>query len=194
MYLIVGLGNPGKNYKNTRHNIGFLLLDRLARSLDVSFKKNDKIKSDLALGSYNEQKLLLMKPTTFMNNSGTAVRKALDFYKISLSDVLVVVDDADINLLEFRLKKGGGTAGHNGLKSIEEHVGSLDFARLRVGIGRDENKELGDYVLETFSKEEQEPLIKILDQGVNIIKSWLDVGLEKTMTFTNVRIKELKNE
>jgi peptidyl-tRNA hydrolase, PTH1 family len=194
MYLIVGLGNPGKNYENTRHNIGFLLLDRFARSLDVSFKKNDKIKSDLALGSYNEQKLLLMKPTTFMNNSGIAVRKALDFYKISLSDVLVVVDDADINLLEFRLKKGGGTAGHNGLKSIEEHVGSLDFARLRVGIGRDENKELADYVLETFSKEEQEPLIKILDQGVNIIKSWLDVGLEKTMTFTNVRIKELKNE
>lgn len=150
MWLIAGLGNPGDKYELTRHNIGFLALDYLAK--DASFKAS--LSSQIASLTINHENCILQKPQNFMNRSGEAIRAALHFYKIDLDHLIVIHDDLDLSLGDIRIKLGGGSGGHNGLKSITNHLGE-DYIRLRLGIGRPQNKGLeAQYVLSRFHDHE----------------------------------------
>lgn len=147
--LIVGLGNPGRQYTNNRHNIGFLVLDELSKALNLNFSEDKKLCAELAQNS----QIILCKPTTFMNLSGECVQKVLHYYKIE--EFCVIHDDLDLPLEELRFKKGGGNGGHNGLKSIDALCGS-EYLRIRCGIGRPERKEMvASYVLSDFSPHPQ---------------------------------------
>jgi PTH1 family peptidyl-tRNA hydrolase len=156
MYVIVGLGNPGKKYENTKHNVGFWVIDTLAEKMGISLdKKNCSAIS--GTGIYQGKKVLLAKPQTYMNLSGEAVIQLLNYYD-NLDELLIIHDDLDLAEGVIRFKEGGGLAGHNGLKSIAHHLHSNDFDRLRVGIGRPEFQKVVNYVLEPFEKEKQELL------------------------------------
>ncbi len=166
MKLIIGLGNPGKKYEHTRHNAGFLAIDELAKNLELKFKDDKKMKAGVAKGP----EIILAKPQTFMNESGVAVRALIDFYKIKPTDIVVIHDDKDIPLGEFRNQTDRSAAGHNGIKSIIEHLGTQNFRRLRVGIATpemDKYDDKADFVLGKFSKEE----IKILDEVIKKLPS-----------------------
>jgi peptidyl-tRNA hydrolase, PTH1 family len=183
-YLIVGLGNIGPEYANTRHNIGFNIADELVGQLGGSF-------SNLRLAYYSEvsfkgKKLHVIKPTTFMNLSGKAVNYWMHELKIAPENVLVLVDDLALPFGKLRLKLQGSSAGHNGLKSIEDLCGGQNYARLRFGI--DDNFPKGrqvDYVLAPFDKDEQPELPGLIDKCVELIKSFVTVGPAQTMTFFN---------
>ncbi|GBR72529.1 peptidyl-tRNA hydrolase [Candidatus Termititenax aidoneus] len=169
--LIAGLGNPGPEYALTRHNIGFLLLDKLAAGQKFSKKKFSALYTEIRRGG---EKIILLKPQTFMNSSGEAVRAALDFYKISAPDLLVLSDDLDQDFGAARFRAHGSSGGHNGLKSIIACLGHEDFARIKLGIGKppDKGRTL-DYVLGQFTAAEQEQLPVILDKGLELINKWL---------------------
>ncbi|NGX56245.1 MAG: Peptidyl-tRNA hydrolase [Candidatus Anoxychlamydiales bacterium] len=190
-FLITGLGNPGILYKNTRHNIGFKAIESLAKKYSLVFKKNKKLKSLIAEGIIFEKKVILQLPQTYMNESGSALRLVKDFYKINLENILVVVDDADINFEEFRIKEKGSSAGHNGLKNIEENLNTKDYARLKFGIGKEEN--LKSFVLKRFDKKETKILEELLDKAIKIIELWLTDGITKAQNFANVKIKKDKS-
>ena len=192
-YLISGLGNIGETYKNTRHNIGFKIVEKLAEKLNVPFKKKDKLKGLIAEGNLNDHKIYLLKPTTYMNESGQAVLAVKKFYKIDLENILIVVDDLTIDFGEFRLKKDSGTGGHNGLRSIEESLHSDEYARLRIGIGFENKNNMKNFVLSNFSKEEKDSLDRIIVSATDFIEMWMKEGIEKTMNISNIRAKKLKN-
>jgi PTH1 family peptidyl-tRNA hydrolase len=154
MKLIVGLGNPGREYEHTRHNVGFQVAEELARRYRVTLKNHAKWKTRAAKIAEIGDGVLLAEPTTFMNLSGWAVREIADFHKLSPSDVLVVVDDADLPLGRLRLRPSGSAGGHNGLKSVIQELGTVEFPRLRVGVGRQAG-ELKNHVLGRFSVEEK---------------------------------------
>ena len=161
MHLLVGLGNCGKEYENTRHNFGFLLIDKIiARHKLISQKK--KFKSDVFSGEIFGKKVMALKPQTFMNLSGLAVLEAIKFYKIPLQNVIIFHDDLDLAFAKIKYKIGGGNGGHNGLKSIDENIGK-EYARIRLGIGRPKHLEyeISDYVLSKFNQEELEIVEKI---------------------------------
>lgn len=183
-YLIVGLGNIGPEYRDTRHNIGFMVADELARAGGVGF-------TNLRLAYYTElnykgRQLHVIKPTTYMNLSGKAVNFWMRELKIPLENVLVIVDDLAIPFGALRLKPKGGSAGHNGLKSIEALVGGQNYARLRFGIGDDFPKgRQVDYVLSSFDDHEQAELPALIDRAIEIIQSFVCIGTELTMTRFN---------
>ena len=156
MKLIVGLGNPGKDYENTRHNIGFRVLDEIAKEKNLNFKLSKKFQAEIALDKTGEE-VIYAKPQTFMNNSGISVRSLFDFYKLSPQNVIIVHDDKDIPLGEIKTQTNRGDAGHNGVKSIIEHLGTKDFTRIRIGIAptNEDIKETADYVLSKFQAEEK---------------------------------------
>ena len=183
-YLITGLGNPGKEYENTRHNIGFKILDALADASNIVF--NDKRYGYVAEYKFKARTLILLKPTTYMNLSGRAVNYWLKQENIPLENLLVINDDLALPMGTLRLKPKGGDAGHNGLKSIQESLGTKDYARLRFGIG--DNFRPGqqvDYVLSEWSKEEKTILPERIDVCIRIIQSFCTIGAEKTMTEFN---------
>jgi len=160
--LIVGLGNPGENYIRTRHNAGFIALDYLVESLGTSFQYNKKFEAEIASTVYQGKKIYLLKPQTYMNLSGRSVSLVKNYYKIDLEDIIVLHDELDIPLGSLRIKKGGGSAGHNGIKSIDAGIGK-DYYRVRLGIGRpDSNIDPADYVLSKFSKNEQMSLEELI--------------------------------
>lgn len=159
MILIVGLGNIGKEYENTRHNTGFSVLDYFATHNGFEFSKN-KFKGQVASKMINGENVLLLKPSTFMNLSGESVAEAVKFNKIELSKILIILDDIDLNLGTLRIRKSGSAGTHNGLKNIVNLLGSQDFPRLRIGIGKPEN-DLVDYVLSKFNSDE----LKIMEQA-----------------------------
>jgi PTH1 family peptidyl-tRNA hydrolase len=173
MKLIVGLGNPVKEYQNTRHNVGFLVIDALVKSqkphVESSFDK--KSNAEIFSLSLNNEKVLLVKPQTFMNNSGLAVRALVDFYKIPLKNIIIIHDEKDIPLGEYKIQTDRGPAGHNGVKSIIDHLGTKDFTRIRVGVGPKEGgiEKIIDYVLQKFSKEEQRELREVIKKIVEEI-------------------------
>ncbi len=151
IFLIVGLGNPGAEYAKTRHNAGFLLVEKLAARWQVDWKNERKFNARMARAERHGRRVLLCQPQTFMNSSGEAVGALMNFYQLPLKRLLVVVDDADLPLGEIRLRAGGSSGGHHGLESIEQHLGSREFARLRIGIGRQDGaREITDYVLSRF--------------------------------------------
>lgn len=182
-YLVVGLGNPGTKYARTRHNLGFMVVEALAHKHNLSFKKGLRIDGKVASGLVGGKKTYLLMPTTYMNLSGTALQRAVHYYKIALDHILVVVDDVYIKFGGMRLRPSGGSGGHNGLKSIAECLSTCDFSRLRIGVGPQEGdlKEqiaLEDYVLAHFSFSEQVELSQVVDKGVSVAETWLDLGLE----------------
>ena len=183
-YLIVGLGNIGPEYADTRHNIGFNIADKLVEELDGSFEL-------LKLAYYAEvgfkgKKLHVIKPTTYMNLSGKAVNYWMKELKVAPENVLVLVDDLALPLGKLRMKLQGGSAGHNGLKSIEELCGGQNYARLRFGISDNFRKgQQADYVLGHFDKDEQKELPTLINKGVTMIKSFATIGAAQTMTLYN---------
>ena len=184
-FLIVGLGNPGKQYAVNRHNVGFMVLSRLAEKLGEPFSRVES-RALLAKANYQGIRLVLAKPQTYMNGSGSAVRSLLRFYKIPPQQLLVVYDDVDLPLETLRLRAEGGSGGQKGMQSIIEQLGSESFPRLRVGIGRPPGRmEAADYVLQDFSRSEQEFLDLTLSRAVDAILTFITDGLEKAMNLYN---------
>lgn len=186
MHLIVGLGNPGADYAKTRHNAGFLLVEKLAEQWQAGWTNERKFQARVARAECASKKVLLAEPQTFMNLSGEAVGALVKFYQLPLEKILVVVDDADLPLGEIRLRPGGGTGGHHGLESVTQHLGSKAFARLRIGIGRkNEAREITGHVLGKFGADESALLEKVLERAANQMAYWLDAGLQKAMNQFN---------
>lgn len=189
-YLIVGLGNIGKAYEKTRHNIGFIVVDALAEKYKVSFQKKARLKGEIAELVIEEKKVFLLKPTTYMNNSGESVRAVIDFFKIAICNILVIVDDIAIPFGEFRLRQGSGPGGHKGLESLERSLGSSDYPRLRIGIGDRKEGDLVSHVLGGFTKSELDQLPEVIKNAIEIIHLWLMQGMVFAMNQTNVRKKD----
>ncbi|KPK32057.1 MAG: hypothetical protein AMS24_05055 [Chlamydiae bacterium SM23_39] len=189
-YLIVGLGNIGEKYKNTRHNIGFKIVDFFSKKWELKFKKQIKLKSEIAKGKVENKKVYLLKPSTYVNNSGIALKACKDFFKIEISNILVIVDDVYIPFGEFRLKKSGSSGGHKGLMSIEINLNTQTYNRLKVGIGNAESEELSSYVLKDFSKDEEKNICKIINRALDIIYLWLQYGIDIAMNKANIRKKK----
>ncbi len=183
--LIVGLGNPGKSYDGTRHNVGFAAVEKLAKKHGLEFKKRLKFKGALAEGHIGNDPVILLMPLTFMNLSGEAVALVMRTFEIDLSRLLIAVDDVALPLGQLRIRINSGSGGHNGLKSIEECLQTQRYARLRIGVSDRCEGELADYVLSRFSKEEKKLLPEILERGVQAMEIWLDQGLTSAMNFAN---------
>lgn len=182
--LLLGLGNPGNEYANTRHNAGFLALDAFANVLNESWKTSSQAKAELIETNVNGKKLVLVKPQTFMNRSGISARQAVETYKITAEEMIVLYDDVDLPFGTIRIRKGGSAGGHNGVKSLFEQLGTQDFWRIRIGIGeKPASYALEDYVLSPFTKGEREALEKINEEVVRLLQTILesDTLEEKTI-------------
>lgn len=171
--LIVGLGNPGKKYEKTRHNLGFMVVRAFGEKRGWTFKKERNLSGELAVGKEGETKVFLLLPTTYMNLSGQAVRKVIDFYQIDLAHLIVVSDDIALDFGVLRFRDRGSAGGHNGLKDIQAHLGTQEYKRLRLGIGDREQGDLEDYVLSPFNAEEQKLLPQVIEEGVEFLSKWL---------------------
>ena len=181
MYVIVGLGNPGEKYKNTRHNAGFMVLDRLAEKLDVPINKRG-FRSVYGKATYNGEKLILIKPVTFMNLSGGSIVDALYYYKLDISKLIVAYDDTDLAVGRIRLRRGGSAGTHNGMKSIISSVDSDIIKRVRVGISKPPEKmDLADYVLQNFTEKELHIMNQSASVAAEAILSIIDDGIEDAM-------------
>ena len=184
MKLIVGLGNVGKEYENTRHNMGFMLVDRYLVYKNIPLKFKEKFYAMYIETTINNEKVIFIKPTTYMNNSGIAVRAFLDFYKLDVQDVLVISDDLDLDLGKFRLRRNGSSGGHNGLKSIISHLGTDGFKRLRIGISNDKDDVI-NYVLSKFSKKELNEIDTMFDTLVNVLDDYFVMDFTSLMSKYN---------
>jgi peptidyl-tRNA hydrolase, PTH1 family len=192
--LIVGLGNPGAKYDRTRHNIGFDLVDRLAKRWQVSFTEQKRFQGELGEGLVASQRIRLLKPNTFMNKSGQSVRAVLDWYKLEPQQVLVLYDDMDLPVGKLRIRLSGSAGGHNGMKSLIAHLGTQDFPRLRVGISKVTEagaaKDTISHVLGKFAPEELRILPEVLDMAADAVELALKQGTEKSMSLYNGRSVE----
>jgi PTH1 family peptidyl-tRNA hydrolase len=189
-YLIIGLGNPGKEYEDTRHNVGFRVVDEVARRYTLAFGKTER-KAKVASGLIRGKKIILAKPQTYMNLSGEAARALVDFYKVELPRILVISDDLDIPPGTLRLRKFGGAGGQGGMKSVIQHLGSQDFNRLRFGIGRPPGKmRPKDYVLSVFKGDEAILASQAVDRAADAVETWLVDGIDTAMNRYNGSIDE----
>ena len=190
MWLFCGLGNPGERYKNTRHNFGFLVIETFAKKHHLNFKFYKDLESEAA---YYKDKAILIKPLTYMNLSGRAVKKWILKESIPLKNLLVIYDDLDLPLGKIKILPKGGAGGHKGMLSIIEALETSDFPRMKLGINKPLNQPIIDYVLSPFSEEENPKVIKILDLASSALQDILNLGLSKTMTKYN-SLNELLNE
>lgn len=191
LYIVIGLGNPGKDYANTRHNAGFDTIDILSDRYGIDINKI-KFKAVFGEGRIGSKKVILLKPQTFMNNSGISVREVVDFYKVPVENIIVVVDDIDIDFATVRVKGKGSGGSHNGLKSIIQHIQTDKFPRVKIGIGKKHpNQNLADFVLSRFSKEEQADIdiayINAADAVETIIKEEINEAMNKFNTKTKAQ-------
>lgn len=184
MKLIVGLGNPGKEYENTRHNVGFMVMDRLADVLNVSISSS-KFKGEYVKLKYKGEDVILLKPMTYMNSSGESVIQVMNYFKIDVNDLLVVYDDMDMPTGKLRLRESGSAGGHNGVKSIIAHVGTQTFKRIRVGIDKHPRIKVIDYVLGHFQKDEQPLIDEGIEQAVKAIECFLEKDFVAAMNNYN---------
>ena len=185
MKLVVGLGNPGAKYRDTRHNVGFAVVDRLAADHAVTFEVAP-VEALEARWRRDGDVVLLAKPLTFMNLSGEAVGGLCRFYRIDTADVLIVCDDVNLPLGRLRVRASGTEGGHNGLRSVAEHLGTIDYARLRIGVGRgDERRDLADHVLSRFDPEEQTGVTSAIDRSAEAVEAWVSHGLAYVMNTYN---------
>ena len=185
-WLVVGLGNPGAKFENTRHNIGFMVADQLAEELRIPVQKL-KFKALTNTAELGGQKILLMKPVTFMNLSGEAVRPAADFYKVPPDHILVISDDTALPAGKLRIRKGGSAGGHNGLKSIIQHLGTDQFPRLRIGVGEKPHPDydMADWVLGKFQGEDKKAVDEAVKRAAQAVECILSQGLDKGMNRFN---------
>lgn len=182
MKLIIGLGNPGEEYINNRHNIGFMVIDKAAKKLNIDISKS-KFGGLYGEGKYKSDKVLLVKPQKFINLSGEVIKPYIDFYKLNIDDVLIISDDLDMNVGSIKLKQNGGSGGHNGLKNIELHVGHNNYKRLKIGISNDKAITTKDYVLGNFKNEEKEIIEITTERASDICVDFI------TMTFLELMNK-----
>ena len=189
MKLIVGLGNPGREYENTRHNVGFSFLDVYLDYHQVNEKWISKFDGKMIQTYLFDEKVLFLKPQTFMNLSGNSVRKVIDYYHISVSDLLVISDDLDLYVGHFKLKMNGSCGGHNGLRDIENKIGTSEYKRLKIGISNDKNCDTKDYVLSSFSKEEQKTLKSLMDELCPVLDDYFSLPFEDLMNRYNRKNK-----
>jgi len=183
--IIVGLGNPGREYEKTRHNIGFMVVDRLAKVAEsVTWKR--RFQADLAEAWLAGEKVVLVKPQTYMNLSGHAVRQVVQWYRVPLENVLIVLDDLALPFGALRLRARGSAGGHNGLESVIEQLGSQEVPRLRVGIGRGHATATA-HVLSRFSPDEERQLPDVIDRAAGAVRLWMTAGIEKAMNDINRR-------
>jgi len=186
--LIVGLGNPGKDYEYTRHNLGFLVVRQLAEKLKLKFTLSSLTNGMTAEGMFEEGDICLLAPLTYMNNSGVAISQLMSKKDLSPGDILVVCDDFHLDFEQIRLRAKGTDGGHNGLSSIIQHLGTEQFARLRMGIGYPPGKkDTVDYVLEEFKKKEKNCLDNFVDEAVSCCLMWLKEGIDAAMDQHNRR-------
>ena len=184
-FLIVGLGNPDREYRGNRHNVGFMALDQLAARLETSFSRV-KMNAMMTAVRHGEERLILIKPQTYMNLSGQAVSSFIRFYKLPRENILVIYDDVDLPFETLRLKPDGGDAGQKGVRSIIQQLGTQEFPRLRIGIGRPPGRTpVSSYVLQDFSSPDKELLPIVLDQAASAILHFVSHGLESAMTLYN---------
>jgi len=194
LFLIVGLGNPGAEYAKTRHNAGFQLVERLAGRWRADWTLEKKFNARVARADRDAGRVFLCEPQTYMNSSGDTVGPLVEFYRVPRERLLVVVDDADLPLGEIRLRPGGSSGGHHGLESIEQRLGTREFARLRIGIGRhDGAREITGYVLGRFSSTEAALADKVLTAAADQAECWLDAGIQKAMSRFNGSVEESKS-
>ncbi len=187
MKLVVGLGNPGPEYARTRHNVGFLTADLLARQLGAEFTVR-KFAAELAEGRAGQERVWIMKPQTYMNHSGEAVGSALHFWKLGREDLVVVHDDLELDPFRVQLKVGGGHGGHNGIKSVNAHVGGPDYARVRLGVGRPPPRmDPADYVLGKFSKADEPEVELAVQLAAEAARLAVELGPTKAMNQVNRR-------
>lgn len=187
MYIIVGLGNPEPEYSNTRHNMGFDVINKLAKKHNINLNKN-KFDAIYGTGIIENEKVLLVKPQTFMNNSGEAVEKFIKFYKESLENLLIIYDDMDTDIGNIRVRAKGGPGSHNGMKSIVNELSSEDFPRIRVGIGKPLNEfDRINYVIGKLSNEEHSKLEKGEELAVEAAEFWIKNGIDNSMNKFNTK-------
>ena len=184
MKLIVGLGNPGKEYENTRHNIGFMVLDNYARvnNFEITKKKFNGLYEKAKIDS---QDVIFLKPLSYMNLSGEVVKAFVDYFKINIDDILIINDDLDLEVGKFRLKPSGSSGGHNGLKNIALHLQTENYKRFKIGISNNKNIDTKDYVLGRFSVDEIKVLEGVYEKLVDVVDDFCDIGLDKLMTKYN---------
>lgn len=184
MKLVVGLGNPGKKYDGTRHNVGFAVIDLLAAAPGIGGFQ-ERFDADIAEWREDADKILLMKPLTFMNLSGQAVRQVIDFYQIDPADLLVICDDMALPLGKLRFRARGTHGGHNGLRDIQQHLGSTEYSRLRIGVDVPDQKDAVDHVLGKFKPSEKPAIADALSLAVQAVAMWVKDGIEKCMNQYN---------
>ncbi len=185
MKLVAGLGNIGEKYTWTRHNVGFMVVDKWAIQNDITFKENKKLLCNLVKFKKGSEDIILIKPTTYMNLSGDAISSVMSYYKIAVEDLLVIYDDLSIELGKIRFRPDGSDGGHNGIKSIIKSLGTANFARLKVGIGPQPPIPAEDFVLQNFYKSQLDQLKPVLKTAVEGIEFYLDEGMQKTQNFYN---------
>ena len=191
MKLIVGLGNPGKEYENTRHNAGFRFIEEYAKVNNLPFKK-EKFKGIYTEFNKNGEKVILLKPQKYMNLSGEVVKQFLDFYKIKIDDLLVITDDLDTKIGHLKLKYKGSSGGHNGLKNIEQNIKSRDYKRVKIGISNNDKKDKIDYVIGSVSKEELNKINSVNKYAKDLIDDFLNMKFDNVMNKYNS--KDYENE
>jgi PTH1 family peptidyl-tRNA hydrolase len=184
MKLIVGLGNYGKEYENTRHNVGFMVADNLADKLDTDITKKD-FKGLIAKFKYKNEDIIILKPLTYMNLSGESVIEVVKYYNIDIKDIVVIFDDLDLEVGKVRLREKGGSGGHNGAKSIIELLHSEEFKRIRIGIGKNEFIKGPDYVLGKFNKDEQKLIMEAISKASDALICYLNENFEIAMNKFN---------
>lgn len=186
MKLIVGLGNPGKEYQNTRHNVGVTALDKILEKYNLNNPKK-KLNGLYYQININGENIIFLKPQQYINLSGDVIRKYIEYYKIDVSDMLVIHDDLDIQSGNFKLKESGSTAGHNGLKNIEENLKTKDYKRLKIGISNNKDMDKKDYVLGTIPKEEKIKIDEVIDKVPFIFEDYLNLDFTHLMNKYNKR-------
>ncbi len=192
MKIVVGLGNPGLKYEFTRHNIGFRIVDGLARDMGTEFKKVKSYYSLISRGTINNHKVMLVKPQTFMNLSGRAVSRVVSYYKIPLQDLLIVYDDLNLEFGQVRIRKKGSAGGHKGIESIMQYLHSEEIPRLRIGIGNPSvnfNFDSASYVLSNFNGDEEDKIKETIKLSTEAIKTIIEDGFEKAMRKCNKKLE-----
>ena len=184
MKLIVGLGNPGREYNNTRHNIGFMCIDEIADYFNVAFNSN-KFSGLYTEFKYKGERIILLKPQKYMNLSGEVIRDFVNFFKIDINDILIICDDLDTEVGTYRLRYKGSSGGHNGLKDIELHLSTQEYKRIKIGISNNKNIDTKDYVLGKFTKDELDLVSPIINKIPSIIEDYLKLPFDNVMNKYN---------
>ncbi len=184
MKLIVGLGNPGKEYENTRHNMGFRVVDKYAVNNNIKFEK-EKFGGLYTELIKNNEKIIILKPQKYINLSGEVIRKYVDFYKIDINDILIICDDLDLQIGKYRLRYKGSSGGHNGLKNIEQHLNTNEYKRIKIGISNNKEMDTKDYVLGKLNKETLDIINPVIDKMQSILDDYLEMSFDNLMNKYN---------